>query len=96
MAKVWTLEEVRQLAKDGAIEVAEGSRFSPLAWDYIHEKKLEVRETSRRSQMETGGARPSPISATPSRLGQRQALSPEQVNEVVEEVLKRLSERGIV
>jgi ethanolamine utilization cobalamin adenosyltransferase len=101
MVRVLTVEEVRRLAKDGVVEVEKGSRFTPLAWDYIHEKALEVREMPiksppNRSSSEPSRNRPTAACSTLQDITNNQALSAEKINEVVEEVLRRLSERGIV
>jgi len=106
MVRILTVEDVRRLAKDGVVEVEKGSRFTPLAWDYIHEKALEVREmpiksppnrsSSERSSAEPGRNRPIAACSTLQEITNNQALSTEKINEVVEEVLRRLSERGIV
>jgi len=101
MVRVLTVEDVRRRAKDGVVEVEKGSRFTPLAWDYIHEKALEVREIPiksppNRSSSERSRGRPiTDCSRLPDTTNNR-ALSAEKINEVVEEVLRRLSERGIV
>jgi ethanolamine utilization cobalamin adenosyltransferase len=96
MVRVLTVEDVRQLAKDGVVEVEKGSRFTPLAWDYIHEKALEVREMPIKRLIELSRNRPIVACSTLQGITNNQALSPEKINEVVEEVLRRLSERGIV
>lgn len=96
MVRVLTVEEVRQLAKDGVVEVEKGSRFTPLAWDYIHEKALEVREMPIKRPAEPSRIRPVAAYSTLQGITDNQALSPEKIDEVVEEVLRRLSERGIV
>jgi len=96
MVRILTVEEVRRLARDGVVEVEKGSRFTPLAWDYIHEKALEVREMPIKSPVEASRNRSIAACSTLQNITNNQALSPEKINEVVEEVLRRLSERGMV
>jgi len=91
MAKILTLDDVKGLIKDGVVEVEAGTKFTPLAQDYISENGLEVREkTKGRTPVFYG----SYSSTSPPKVDKNPPLDENALALVVEEVVKRLKERG--
>lgn len=96
MVKILTMDEVRKHAKDGVIEVEKGTKFTPLAQDYISENQLEVREVPQKTTVTHTRSAPSYPYSSPKAIGDNSPLDEARLAEVVQEVIRRLKERGLV
>jgi len=96
MVKILTMDEVRKQAKDGVIEVEKGTKFTPMAQDYISENQLEVREVPKKTTVAPTRSAPSYPNSPPKAQVDNSPLDEARLGEVVQEGIRRLKERGLV
>ncbi len=96
MVKILTMDEVCKQALDGVVEVEKGTKFTPLAQDYISENQLEVREVPKKTTVTPTRSASSYPYSPPKAQGDNSPLDEARLAEVVQEVIRRLKERGLV